>query len=240
MSRFFVPLVLAVSALAVLPAAAQGPDLRPKIMVTGEGEARISPDMAIIALAVMREGETAREAMDENNAAMAAVIAALKEEGIEARDLQTSGLSIDPQYVYPNNNNGEEKPRITGYRVTNTLTVRVRDLENVGEILDRSVSLGVNQGGNITFTNDNPSEALSQARTRAVEDAVAKARTLAEAAGVSLGDVLQLSEQSAPPPRPLAAPVMRMEAAADKAVPVETGENTYSVQVNVTFEIGQE
>ncbi|MFC6490914.1 SIMPL domain-containing protein, partial [Nitratireductor sp. GCM10026969] len=185
MSRFFVPLVLAASALAVLPAAAQGPDLRPKIMVTGEGEARISPDMAIIALAVQREGETAREAMDENNAAMAAVIAALKEEGIEARDLQTSGLSIDPQYVYPNNNNGEEKPRITGYRVTNALTVRVRDLENVGEILDRSVSLGVNQGGNITFTNDDPSEALSQARTRAVEDAVAKARTLAEAAGVS-------------------------------------------------------
>lgn len=241
MTRSLIPLALAASFLAVLPAAAQEDAAsRPKITVTGEGEARVSPDMAVIQIAVLREAETAREAMDANNQAMTAVIEALKEAGIEARDLQTSGLSINPQYVYPNDNNGEQKPRIVGYQVTNGLTIRVRDLDKVGEILDRSVSLGVNQGGNITFTNDDPSKALNDARKSAVQDAISKAQTLAEAAGVSLGNVVEISEQMGPPPpRPLGAKMMRMEAAADSAVPVEAGENTYDIRVNVTFEINQ-
>lgn len=240
MTRFFIPLALAASVLAVAPAAAQGGGASPRITVTGEGEAWISPDMAVITLSVLREAETARAAMDESNAAMAAVIEAMKEEGVEPRDLQTSGLSINPQYVYPNDRNDEEKPRIVGYQVTNTLTVRLRDLAKLGGVLDRSVSLGVNQGGNIVFTNDDPSEALTEARKRAVEDALARAQTLAEAAGVSVGDVLRISEQTGmPQPRPLAR-AMRMEAAADSAVPVEAGENSYKVQVNVTFEIEQE
>ncbi|MCT7374930.1 SIMPL domain-containing protein [Chelativorans salis] len=240
MTRCFIPLAFAVAVLAVAPAAAQEADVGPKIMVTGEGEANVSPDMAVITFAVLREAETARAAMDENNAAMAAVIAALKEEGVEARDLQTGGLAINPQYVYPNERNEEERPRITGYQVTNTLTVRVRDIEKVGEVLDRSVSLGVNQGGDITFTNDDPAEALKEARTRAVEDAFAKARTLAEAASVSLGDVQEISEQmSAPPPQPMAR-AMRMEAAADSSVPIEAGENSYKVRVNVTFALEQD
>ncbi|WP_159592804.1 SIMPL domain-containing protein [Chelativorans xinjiangense] len=239
MTRCFIPLAFAVSVLAAVPAAAQEADVGPKIMVTGEGEATVSPDMAVITFAVLREGDTARAAMDENNAAMAAVIAALKEEGVEARDLKTSGLAISPQYVYPNDSNGEEKPRITGYQVTNTLTVRVRDMEKVGEVLDRSVSLGVNQGGDITFTNDDPAEALKEARTRAVEDAFSKARTLAEAAGVSLGNLLEISEQAgARPPMPMVK-AMRMEAAADSSVPIEAGENSYKVQVSVTFALEQ-
>lgn len=241
MTRSFIPLALAASFLAAVPAAAQGPDLRPKIIVTGEGEAQVSPDMAVVTLAVLREAKTAREAMDENNAAMAAVIAALKDEGVEARDLQTSGLSISPQYIYPNDRNGEEKPRITGYQVTNTLTVRIRDLEKVGQVLDRSVSLGVNQGGEISFTNDDPTEALADARKRAVEDAKSKAHTLSEAAGVSLGDVLEISEHAAtPPPMPMGTK-MRMEmAASDAAVPVEAGENSYKVQVSITFALKQD
>ncbi|WP_163267950.1 SIMPL domain-containing protein [Chelativorans alearense] len=240
MTRCFIPLAFAASVLAVVPAGAQEADAGPKIMVTGEGEATVSPDMAVITFAVLREGDTARAAMDENNAAMAAVIAALKEEGVEARDLKTSGLAISPQYVYPNDDNGEEKPRITGYQVTNTLTVRVRDMEKVGEVLDRSVSLGVNQGGDIAFTNDDPAEALKEARTQAVEDAFSKARTLAEAAGVSLGDLLEISEQAgARPPMPMPR-AMRMEAAAQSSVPIEAGENSYKVQVNVTFALEQE
>lgn len=242
MTRSLIPLALAASFLAVLPAAAQeDPAFRPKISVTGEGEARVSPDMAVIQIAVVREAETAREALDANNEAMNAVVEELKASGIEPRDLQTSGLSINPQYVYPNNNNGEQKPRITGYQVTNGLTIRVRDLSKVGEILDQSVSLGVNQGGNIVFTNDNPSAALNDARKSAVQDAISKAQTLAEAAGVSLGNVLEISEHmTPPPPRPLGMKMMRMEAAAaDASVPVEAGENTYEVRVNVTFELNQ-
>src|SRR5690606_5930112 len=119
-----------------------------------EGEVAIAPDLAIVSLSVMREAETARAALDDANGAVAAVIAALKEAGIESRDLQTSGLQINPRYVYPQDNGGEA--RITGYQVTNTLTVRVRDIASVGQIIGRSATLGVNQGGSITFSNDDP------------------------------------------------------------------------------------
>jgi len=240
MSRSLFALAMMVPLIAGAPALAQEVDMRSKINVLGEGEARVSPDMAVITLAVLKEAATAREAMDQNNSDMAAVIAALKEEGIEARDLQTSGLSINPQYVYPNERNSEEKPRITGYQVTNSLTVRVRDLDKVGGVLDRSVSLGVNQGGNIIFTNDDPTSAMSDARKSAVEDAVAKARTLAEAAGVEVGKVLSISENAGmPAPMPMMKAMRAQGMAAEAAVPVEAGENTYTVQVNVTFELVQ-
>lgn len=241
MTRPFVPLVFAAVMAAALPVEAEEIAERPKITVTGEGEARLSPDMAVIRLSVLREADTAREAMDANNEAMERVIAALKEAGVAERDIQTSGLSITPQYVYPNENNGESRPRIDGYQVTNGLTVRVRELDEVGEILDRSVTLGVNQGGNIVFTNDDPKEALNEARRKAVEDALAKARVLTETAGVTLGDVLEITEatRGTPPPMPLGVRAMRMEAAADASVPVEAGENTYQVEVNITFGINQ-
>ncbi|UUP16233.1 SIMPL domain-containing protein [Nitratireductor thuwali] len=240
MTRSFLPIALAASMAVVPQAFAQEQILQPKITVTGEGEARLSPDMAIVTLAVTREAETARAAMDDNSSAMAAVIAALKEEGIEARDLQTSGLSIQPQYVYPNERNEEREPRIVGYQVSNQLTVRIRDMDKVGAILDRSVSLGVNQGGHIAFTNDDPTEALTEARKRAVEDAMTKARTLADAAGVNLGKLIELSESAAtPPPMPMAGKMMRAEMAADAAVPIEAGENSYTIEVNVTFSIEQ-
>lgn len=243
MNRRYLP-ALAVAAALALPtmaAAQQASNPPPRIIVAGEGEAAVAPDLAIVTLSVLREAETAREALDENNEATAAVIAAMKEAGIESRDLQTSGLQINPRYVYPKNDDGEGQPRIVAYQVTNTLTVRVRDIGRVGEILDRSVSLGVNQGGGIAFSNDDPSAARTEARRRAVEDAIARARTLAEAAGVGLGPIVELSEQSfAPPPMPMAAGrAYRMEARSD-AVPVEAGESVYRIQVNAIFELKQQ
>lgn len=237
-------LILSTAVLALaLPYAAHAQDNNrpfPQIVVTGKGEAAVAPDMAIVNLAVMREAETAREALDQNNQAMADVLAAMREAGIEDRDLQTAGLSVNPRYVYPNDNNGEQEPRIVAYQVTNNLTVRVRDIEKVGEILDQSVTLGVNQGGSIAFVNDDPSAATAEARRNAVEDAMGRARTLAETAGVELGDVVQISERMAPPPMPYPQPqMMRMAAEASAgAVPVEAGENNYVVHVDVTFAIG--
>lgn len=239
MNRLFTPLLLAAAIAIPHAAAAQEQRQPPRISVVGEGEAALAPDMAIVTLAVMREAETARAALDDNNAAIAAVIAAMKEAGIEARDLQTAGLQINPHYVYPQNGDGNQQPRIVGYQVTNTLTVRIRDIAKVGEIIDQSVSLGVNQGGNIAFVSDDPSQALTEARKLAVADAMDRARTLATAAGVELGSIIEIAEQSAPPPpMPLGAKAFRMEAA-DASVPVEAGENTYTVRVSVTFEIGQ-
>lgn len=238
MTKSMLPGIFAAPALAVALAAAapaMAEEQTPRIIVTGEGEAAVSPDMAILSLAVLREADTAREALDANNEAMTAVVAAMKEAGIEARDLQSGGLSINPRYVYPNDKNDEKAPRIVGYEVANTLTVRIRDLAKVGDILDRSVTLGVNQGGGLTFTNDDPAATLTEARKRAVKDAMDKAKTLAEAGGVKLGKVMEISEQTfRQPPMPYAGKAMRMEAAAD-SVPVEAGENSYRIQVNVTF-----
>lgn len=229
-------LPLALAASIALPIAAQAADAPPipQISVTGAGETALAPDMAWLNLSVVREADTARAAMDEANRATADVIDALKQAGVESRDLQTSGLNIEPRYVYPQNNDGSP-PTLVGYRVTNSLSVRVRDLSALGAIIDRSVTMGVNQGGGISFDNDDPSRALDEARRRAVQDAIAKARTLADAAGVKLGRLLQISEGSAQGPAPLQPKAYRLE---DAAVPIEAGENTYRVEVSVSFEIG--
>lgn len=211
----------------------------PVIVVTGEGDAAIAPDLAVVSLSVAETRKTAREALDVTNGAMASVIDALKKGGVAARDLQTSGLSIQAQYSYPQNDDGTPRPPVlTGYMVSNTLTIRIRDVAKVGAIIDQAVTLGVNQGGDIRFTNDDPAKTIASARTEAVKDAVEKAKTLADAAGVKLGRILEISEAStAPDPRPLMSARMAKDAA--EAVPVEAGENSYAVNVNVTFAIEQ-
>ena len=238
-NRIFLSLLGAVAiTLAGAPAVVSAEAPTPQISVTGEGDKAIAPDMAVLNLSVVSEEKTARAALDDNNSAMASVLQALKEQDIAERDLQTSGFSIQPQYVYPKNSSRDERPRIVGYRVSNSLTVRIRDLTRLGEIIDLSVSLGVNQGGNITFTNDDPSAAITEARKAAVTDAIAKAKTLTEAANVGLGKILTMTEQtSTPGPVPVARAEMAMRAA--DAVPVAAGENTYRVRVNVTFELDQ-
>jgi uncharacterized protein YggE len=215
----------------------------PRILVNGEGRVDIAPDMAILSLTVAREAETAQQALKAGSAAMNDVLDAMLAEGIEKRDLQTSRFSIQPRYVRPAPKTSGEvtAPQIVGYTVRNSLTVRVRDIDAVGRILDKSVSLGVNEGGNISFTNDEPSAAITSARIKAVQDAASKAQTLAETAGVKVGRILEISEQSYyPSPQPVAMSRMQLSVgAASDAVPVVAGENSYSVTVNVNYAIDQ-
>lgn len=231
---------LAAGLLLAAPVQAAAEEPMPRIAVTGQGEVALAPDMATVSLTVLREADTARAALDASNQAMTAIIDAMGKEGIAERDMQTSGFSIQPRYVHPREPaRPDEGPRIAGYEVSNTLTVRIRDLASLGAIMDRSVSLGVNQGGSVSFSNADPDAALAEARRKAVADAVEKARTLAEAAGVSVGPILEMTEASNRPyPRPMVA-AMAMRAEAADAVPVAGGENTYSVDVNVTFAIRQ-
>ncbi|MBZ9604220.1 SIMPL domain-containing protein [Phyllobacterium sp. KW56] len=241
MTSKFLSLAFATTAMMAVPFAALADETpRPRIVVTGEGQAASAPDMAIISLVVLQEKPTAREALTANNEAMAKVLDAMKKAGIAERDLQTSGFNIEPRYVYPDNKDNTqppEAPKIVGYAVSNSLTVRVRDLKKVGDILDQSVTLGVNQGGNLTFTNDKPEAIVEEARKNAVANALAKAKTLTEAADVGLGKVIEISEQSySPRPMPMGQAKMMAAAPAD-SVPVATGENTYNVNVNVTFEL---
>ena len=236
MTRHLLPLVLAAS--IAFPAMAGATDSlpTPRIVVSGEGEATTPPDLALLSLSVMREAKTARAALDANNDAMAAVIAAMKAAGIKDRDLQTAGIQINPRYNYTNKPDGSQDAELIAYQVTNTLAVRVRDIDKTGEILDKAVSLGVNQGGGISFTNDNPAATVTEARKKAVADAMAKAKTLAEAAGVSLGRVLEINDQNIRP-MPMAINAKAFDSAAGGAVPTQAGENAYNVQVTVTFEL---
>ncbi|MEH7907843.1 SIMPL domain-containing protein [Rhizobium laguerreae] len=233
--------VLALPLAAAAPAFAQEAKPRePVISVTGDGESSVAPDMAVVNLAVVKQAKTAREALDENNKAMNDVLAALKSGGIAERDLQTSGFSIQPQYNYPQPVDGQQQqPQLIGYQTINSVTVRLRDLAKLGAVIDQSVSLGINQGGEIQFTNDKPDAAIEEARKAAVADAVKRAKTLSEAAGVKLGRILEINENV---PRAMPQPVYRatmMKEASDAAVPVQGGENNYNVSVTVTFAIEQ-
>jgi uncharacterized protein YggE len=209
------------------------------IVVSGDADSAIAPDLAIVSLGVSETKQSAREALDANNKSMAAVLKALKADGIADKDLQTSGFSIQPQYTYPQNDDGTQKPPVlTGYTVSNMLTARIRDLSKVGDVLDTSVTLGVNQGGEIRFTNVDPAKTIEAARKDAMKNAIAKAETLAAAAGVKLGRVVEITENMQ---RPEPMPVMRMSMAKEvsDSVPVANGENSYTVTVNVTFAIKQ-
>lgn len=239
LTRAAIGAIVAATLTAVASAPAHAQEARPRepvITVTGEGQSNVAPDMAIVELGVVKDGKTAREALDANNKAMADVIKALKDAGIAERDLQTSGFNINPQYSFPQNENGENKPPILlGFQVSNMLSLRVRDLSKLGGILDQTVTLGVNQSGGIRFTNDKPEAVISEARKKAVDDAIARAKELTAAAGIGLGKVLEISETSY---RPQPVPMMRAAMAKDfaaEAVPVAAGETSYSVVVNMTF-----
>ena len=136
---------------AAMPAFAQDQAPKPGVIsVSATGKADVAPDMAILNLSVMREAETARAALDANTQAMATVLADMKAEGIDERDLQTSNFNINPRYFYPKRqkDGAQEPPKIVGYVVTNALTVRVRDLGKLGTILDRSRHPTGTQEGN--------------------------------------------------------------------------------------------
>ncbi|OLP61351.1 hypothetical protein BJF93_20645 [Xaviernesmea oryzae] len=229
--------LLAAGLLAFASAGHAEPPPRPVISVTGTGQASAVPDLAVVSFSVVTQEKEARAALTANNAAMAKVLEAMKARGIAERDLQTSGFAINPQYVYPQNKEGETNPpQLTGYQVANTLTVRIRQIDKLGEILDQAVTLGVNQGGGIQFSIDKPEQLAEDARKAAVANAMAKARTLAAAAGVTLGRVVEMRENSG---RPEPMPMMRTMAKdmAAESVPVAAGESAVTVDVEMSFDI---
>ncbi|MGB7262057.1 MAG: SIMPL domain-containing protein, partial [Albidovulum sp.] len=160
--------VLAMS-LPVL-AAAETP--MPMISVSGEGRVEIAPDMATVSLGVTNEADTATSALSANSEAVASVLERLAKAGVEARDIQTSGLSLGPRYDY---NSSGGAPKLTGYVASNTVTVRVRALETTGNILDLVVAGGANTLNGLSFGLQDDQTARDEARTRAVADAARKA-----------------------------------------------------------------
>ena len=211
-----------------LPALAEGP---PTISVTGEGVVEAAPDIATISLGVTTEAPTAAEAMAANSAALAAVLDRLRAAGVEDRDLQTSNLTLNPNWV---GYDSGKAPTISGYTASNMLTVRVRALASLGTVLDSAITDGANTLNGVTFGVAEPRPALDEARKKAVADAIARATLLAAAAGAKLGPVVSIMESSGfAPPQPM----FRMEASSDSAVPVAGGEVGLTASVTMVFEI---
>ena len=210
------------------------------ISLSATGTAEVAPDMAVLNLEVLREAKTARQALSANNKAMGGVIKALKQIGIAQKDLQTANFNIYPRYRPQKSNVRDNSgPQIIGYAVNNGLTVRIRDLTILGPVLDKVVTLGVNSGGNVQFLNQDSTEAIAKARARAMKNAMAKAQTLIWAAGVKLGDIMSISEgRQNNRPVPVAMARVAQRSAAE-SVPLATGENSYSVTVNVSWKIIQ-
>ena len=203
-----------------------------RLTVGGQGLSSAQPDLATISLGVSSRAATAAEAMTQNAEAQNKVIEALKAEGIEARDIQTSGLNLSPMLDYSKDG---EAPRVTGYAAQNNVTVRVRDIAGLGAVLDKLVASGANEIGGINFTREDMTEAEDAARSAAVQDARRRAEIMAEAAGMRLGPLLRLSDT---PVESQPVPMMRMMAAEAKGsapTPVEAGELTVSANVTAIF-----
>lgn len=202
------------------------------ISVTGEGQATAPPDMATIQTGVVTQAEAATDALASNNEAMEHVMSVLKELQIAQKDIQTSGFSVSPQYR--RDAQGRTEPVIVSYLVTNQVRVRVRNLPDLGEVLDALVGAGSNQLSGISFGIDDPTGVLNQARNRAVADARSRAELYAQAAGVTVGQVLTISEQSVQFPQPLQFASRELAAA---AVPVATGEQELRATIHMVFKL---
>jgi uncharacterized protein YggE len=227
------PLALAVVCSAWLAAPALAQTMPPPaISVTGEANVSVAPDQAQIDGGVTSDAKTAREASDANNAAMGKVLLALKGAGIDEKDYQTSRLSLQPQFATPSK--VTERAGIVSFRASNRVTVRIRDVTKVANVIDVLVGAGANEIGGINFTVTQASKVLDEAREKAIADARRKADIYAKAASVTLGEPISISEETGSP-----GPLFRSKVAAPMAAgaPVAQGEETLSVTVSVSWAI---
>ncbi len=221
--------------LVLLPAngALAAESLTRSVSVSATGMVKAQPNLAQISTGVVSQGETARDALDQNSDQMRKVVAALKEKGIDPKDIQTTDFSVHPRYQH---NKDGAPPVIVGYRVVNSVRIMVRDITKLGAILDKVVGMGANEIGGIEFSIDKPEALQDEARRRAMAAALAKAKLYAEAAGAKVGKVLTITEDVVTqPPRPVFARAALESKGAD--VPIEAGQHMVQAQVHVTWEL---
>jgi len=199
------------------------------LTVVGQGSFASAPDMATITMGVTTQARTAAGALAKNSSQTADMLAAIARLSVAGKDVQTSGLNLSP--IWNNrSSSGNQQPDITGYVASNQVSVRVRDLDSLGSILDAVVSAGANQFNGLSFGLQDAVPAADNARLDAVADALRKAGLYAEAAGVTLGSIQQITEQGGASPGPYLAREL-------SAVPIAQGEVAVSASVTVVFEI---
>lgn len=201
----------------------------PVIQVSGRGKVQAVPDLAVLQTGVVTEGKTAKAALDANSETMTNVVDGLKAMGLAAKDLRTANFSINPKYNRSSKSSGSQ---IVGFEVRNSVSVVIRDVSTVGDVLDRVASLGANQFGGLQFIVEDADAKLDAARAAAIADARRKAELYVKSAGAKLGRVLSIQESGSGPQRQTGiAGTMSMS----RAAPIEAGETTLSVSVRVVW-----
>jgi uncharacterized protein len=219
---------------------------KPIISVSGTGEIYAKPDLGLIQLSVVTQKKTVAEAMAENTKSMNAVIAAVKSQGVADKDIKTTGFNISPQYewqkvaclAYPC---PDGKNILIGYEVNQQIDLKVRALDKVGDIIQKSTTAGANQVGNLQFTIDDEDAVKKQAREQAITKAQAKAKELASQLGVRLVKIVSFTENGNNP-YPMydyaSSKAIGMGGGEISAAPsIQTGENKITVSVSITYEI---
>lgn len=228
--------VLALAAVGLLrPAqtvtAQPGVSNMPQIVVIGTGEVKVEPDIATITIGVETKAPTTQEALAQNSAQAQAIIDRIRQLGVEAKDIQTTGINIYPFY-------DEQGQNIIGYTVSNMVNVTIRNIAQAGDLIDQVVQVGANRLYGVSFGVSDTEAVMAQAREAAVANARARAEQMARASGTSLGRVLFITENfgASPIPVPMMADAYGAPAARS-APPVQPGQQTYSATVQITFEL---
>ena len=227
------PLFIAMTAMLLSAGVAHADDSPPRtISVTGSGSVQAAPDMANITIGVSTVAPTARAALDANNAQTTKMFAFLKSAGVADKDMQSTNLSISPQYrnYRPNEN---RQPEIIGYTVNNSVRVAVRKLSAFGEVLDGVVTAGANNINGIRFDVSERKALTRSAAANAIKDGISQAKNIANAAGLKLGPILSISQSGGfRPPQQFMARSMAAE-----AVPIAAGELTIGASASMVFAI---
>jgi uncharacterized protein YggE len=198
------------------------------VTVTGEATLAVAPDIAVMRVGVNSTAKTAREAGDANSKQMTAVLAAIKEAGIADRDVQTSRLSLQPQY-------DASRPgtsKLVGFQANNQVTINIRDIGKLPAVIDQAIAAGANEMSGLEFVVSQQSKLLDQARDEAIADARRKADLYAKAAGAKLGAVVSINEEGLSPQQ---RPMQAMRGGA--GVPIAPGEQTLHAVVTVSYEL---
>jgi uncharacterized protein len=204
-----------------------------RLDVVATGEVSRVPDVAIISAGVVSRAANASAALQDSAARMQRVGAALRRAGVADRDIQTSNVSLNPEYRYPEN----QSPQLVGYTASNTVTVRFRDIRTSGKILDALVAEGANQINGPNLTVDQPEAALDEARSKAIAIGRARAALYARSLGMRVVRIVSINETGGSYPQPPVPMMMEARAASLPSSKIEPGEQKLQVSVAMTFEL---
>lgn len=221
---------IAIAMAATAAAAQQAPTL---LTLTATSEVQGAPDVADIGAGVVTQAPEAEAALRANSEKMTRVIAALRKAGVAERDIQTSGISVQPQFRYEE----RQPPVLTGFQASNRVQVTLRDLKATGRVIDTLVSEGANQIDGPAFRIQNPEPLMDKARQEAVHKARARAELYAAAAGLRVKRIANISEaQEFRPPQPMMR-AMAMDSVAAAPPPVAPGEVGLVASITMAFEL---